>query len=107
MYRFTEDCLTGIQQIDEEHEKLFALLNATLELLQNEALQDKYHQVQDILEELKQYADIHFANEEAYMAAINDPELEIQKEQHMAFREKINHMDFSDIAERLSQNETM
>ena len=42
MYRFTEDCLTGIQQIDEEHEKLFALLNATLELLQNEALQDKY-----------------------------------------------------------------
>ncbi|MCI8858373.1 MAG: bacteriohemerythrin [Lachnospiraceae bacterium] len=107
MYRFTEDCLTGIQQIDEEHKKLFALLNTTLELLQNEVLQDKYHQVQDILEELKQYADIHFVNEEAYMAAINDPELEIQKEQHMAFREKINHMDFSDIAELEAQHETL
>ena len=95
MYQFTKDCLTGIRQIDEEHEKLFRLINEILELLQNEILQDKYHQVQEILGELKQYADVHFANEEAHMAAINDPELEFQKRQHMEFREKIDIMDFS------------
>lgn len=107
MYRFTEDCLTGISQIDEEHEKLFSLLNQTMELLQNEILQDKYHQVRAVLEELKAYADTHFANEEAYMAAINDPELAIQKKQHMAFREKIDMMDFSNIDDLEDQQEAL
>ena len=99
MYEFTQDCLTGIQKIDDEHEKLFGLINQTLKLLHNEMLQDKYHQVMEILEELKEYADRHFAGEEAYMAAINDPELELQKEQHMIFREKIDSMDLRNISE--------
>lgn len=107
MYQFTDDCLTGIEQIDEEHRRLFALLNETMELMHNEMLQDKYHQVRDVLEELKAYADTHFDNEEAYMAAINDPELELQKKQHMAFREKIDIMDFSDIDELEDQQETL
>ncbi len=107
MYQFTEDCLTGIKQIDEEHEKLFALLNTTMELLHNDILQDKYHQVQAVLGELKEYADNHFANEEAYMAAINDPELEIQKRQHMAFRDKISIMDLSDIDQLHAQQELL
>ncbi len=107
MYRFTEDCLTGIRQVDEEHEKLFALLNETLSLLRNDILQDKYHQVQAILEELKRYADIHFANEEAHMAAINDPELELQKRQHMEFRERIDVLDLSNIDALEGQHETL
>lgn len=107
MYQFTKDCLTGIRQVDEEHEKLFQLINEILELLQNEILQDKYHQVQGILGELKRYADVHFANEEAHMAAINDPELEFQKRQHMEFREKIDVMDFSNIDEIEGQHETL
>ena len=82
MYKFTEDCLTGIEQIDTEHEKLFELINRTMQLLHNDLLQDKYHQVREVMEELKEYADTHFFNEEAYMAAINDPELERQKKQH-------------------------
>ena len=107
MYRFTEDCLTGIGQIDEEHERLFELINRTMELLQNQILQDKYHQVMEVIEELKNNADTHFANEEAYMAAINDPELTIQKKQHMAFREKIDVLDFSSIDELENQHETL
>ncbi len=107
MYRFTEDCLTGIAQIDKEHETLFELINNMMDLLQNELLQDKYHQVRDALDTLKEYADTHFANEEAYMAAINDPELTIQKKQHIAFREKINIMDFSSIDELESQHNTL
>ena len=33
MYRFTEDCLTGIETIDEEHRRLFQLINESIELL--------------------------------------------------------------------------
>lgn len=107
MYKFTEDCLTGIEQIDKEHEKLFELINRTMQLLNNKLLEDKYHQVREVMEELKGYADTHFANEEAYMAAINDPELEQQKKQHAAFREKINVMDFSNIDELEHQHEML
>ena len=107
MYKFTEDCLTGIEQIDTEHEKLFELINRTMQLLHNDLLQDKYHQVREVMEELKEYADTHFFNEEAYMAAINDPELERQKKQHAAFREKIDVLDFSSIDELENQHEML
>lgn len=107
MYQFTDDCLTGIAQIDNEHRKLFELINKTMDLLHNEVLQDKYHQVREVLEELKDYADIHFANEEAYMAAINNPELIIQQKQHMAFREKIDILDISNIDELEEQHGTL
>ena len=30
MYEFTTDCLTGIEQIDNEHRELFTLINSQL-----------------------------------------------------------------------------
>ena len=30
MYQFTDDCLTGIIEIDEEHKRLFQLINETM-----------------------------------------------------------------------------
>ena len=33
MYRFTEDCMIGIQEIDEEHRHLFQLLNDATEIM--------------------------------------------------------------------------
>lgn len=95
MYRFTEDCLIGIGQIDEEHRHLFELINGVMELLQNEVIEDKYHRIEELLEELKDYADTHFEHEEAYMESIEDPELPIQKKQHAQFREKVNILDLS------------
>lgn len=95
MYRFTEDCLIGIGQIDEEHRHLFELINGVMELLQNEVIEDKYHRIEELLEELKDYADTHFEHEEAYMESIEDPELPVQKKQHAQFREKVNILDLS------------
>ncbi|MBU5474702.1 bacteriohemerythrin [Roseburia sp. MSJ-14] len=93
MYRFTEDCLIGIDQIDEEHRHLFELINAVMDLLHNDAIADKYHQLNALLDDLKEYADTHFEHEEAYMESIQDPELAVQKQQHQEFREKIDSLD--------------
>lgn len=95
MYQFTEDCLIGIDQIDEEHRRLFEIINEAIELLHNEMITDKYYQVSALLEELGNYAEIHFAHEEEYMERINDPELPIQKKQHTAFAEKISQLEWS------------
>ena len=33
MYRFTEDCLIGVEEIDKEHQELFRIVNDVEELL--------------------------------------------------------------------------
>lgn len=61
-----------------------------------------------VIDELKDYANTHFANEEAYMESINDPELPLQKKEHAAFKTKINEFkidDSSDAAAKESLNE--
>ena len=92
MYYFTDDCLIGVEQIDEEHRGLFRLIGEMQELLQNEYIDDKYDQICGMLERLGEYAEEHFSHEEEYMEEINHPELELQKEQHMEFCEKMDEM---------------
>lgn len=107
MYHFTEDCLIGITQIDDEHRHLFELINEVMELLHNEIVMDKYHQIEALLEDLKDYADTHFEHEEAYMQSIQDPELPRQKKQHEEFREKIDMLDLSSKDTGEEQQETL
>lgn len=88
MYQFTEDCLIGIPKIDEEHRKLFGLINEAADLLSVTPLAPA--NVQKILSELNSYVATHFAHEEAYMAEINDPELPQQQREHKAFSKRIS-----------------
>lgn len=97
MFNFTDDCLTGIEQIDEEHRRLFELLNKAYQLAVTDYHSDYYQQIKDILTELDRYAEEHFAHEEAYMTQIRDPELILQRSQHVFFREKILAFDFANI----------
>ncbi len=93
MYYFTDDCLLGVEMIDNEHRELFRIINETKELLNNELIEDKYHQIQEMVERLKEYAEQHFQHEEEYMESIHHPELELQKQQHLIFCEKIDEAD--------------
>lgn len=91
MYRFTEDCLIGIETIDEEHKKLFQLLNETEKMLSAGA--PCKTTVAPLISELKEYAVTHFAHEEAYMEQIHDPELPRQRKEHAEFTAKVNSYD--------------
>ena len=62
MYEFTQDCLTGIGQIDEEHRKLFSLINEAAGLPKEARTPQT---VKNILAHLSDYAANHFAHEEA------------------------------------------
>ena len=93
MYYFTDDCLLGVEMIDNEHRELFRIINETQELLENEILDDKYNRIQEMMEKLKEYAEQHFQHEEEYMESIHHPELELQKKQHIIFCEKIDEAD--------------
>lgn len=92
MFLFTDDCILGVDAIDNEHRHLFDILNNAMDMLQDEYTADHYSDIKILLEELEDYADQHFTHEEKYMEEICDPELILQRPQHMYFREKI--MDF-------------
>lgn len=103
MFRFTDDCLIGIESLDEQHRHLFELINSVLDMIKNHYVPDRYSQIKEILEELDNYAEQHFENEEAYMEQIRDPELIIQRSQHMVFRNKVRNWEFMDIDELEAQ----
>ncbi|MCD8039238.1 MAG: hemerythrin family protein [Lachnospiraceae bacterium] len=97
MFQFTDDCMIGIEQIDDEHRALFNLLNKAGALLANDFGSDCYEELKEIIGELDSYAEQHFAHEEAYMLEIRDPELIRQRAQHSYFREKIRDFEFVNI----------
>ena len=99
MYEFKEEYVTGIEEIDAEHKKLFEIADETYYLSKEEFLVDKYDQVRHILGELKDYALMHFEHEEAYMESIGYKQMFMQKVQHDAFREKINNWDLDHLDE--------
>lgn len=97
MYQFTEDCLTGIEAIDQEHRQLFQLINEAFGFLGNSA--ETAAGAKNLLAALKKYAATHFAHEEEYMEKIKDPELSRQRKEHVAFTEKVNSFDLSALDE--------
>lgn len=97
MFIFTNDCLIGVPEIDQEHETLFELIAKTDSALK--AGKGSISEAMTLLNELKQYAVSHFAHEERYMEQIHDVELVRQKKEHAAFIEKINSYSFADVTD--------
>ena len=92
MFQFTDDCLIGIQALDDDHRYLFELINRVMELLKEEPTDEQRTQINAILDKLTAYADHHFIKEEEYMEQIRDPELLKQRAQHDFFRQKVAEM---------------
>ena len=88
MYKFTDDCLIGIEEIDNEHRRLFHMINEAIDLSKENM--DVSAITKNLLPGLKDYAATHFAHEEAYMERIQDPELPIQKKEHEDFTKTVN-----------------
>lgn len=95
MYQFTDDCLTGLATIDEEHRQLFKTINEIADILADESrsAEEVLGSAKNLIRTLKEYASTHFAHEEEYMNKIHDPELLRQKKEHAVFTGKVNSMD--------------
>lgn len=89
MFEMKDEYLVEIEMIDEEHRKLFEIAEETYQLLHNEYLADKYDNISDILQELKDYTIEHFQHEEEYMEKIQYKRMFTQKMQHRAFIQKL------------------
>ena len=93
MYLFTEDCIIGVDSIDDEHRGLFEVINRTHDMLFTDYREDKYDLIKELIGELRDYAETHFEHEESYMRQIDHPELQAQIEQHDHFRMKVSELE--------------
>ena len=99
MYEVNEAFLTGIEEIDREHRRLFEIAGELYDLKCEEFIPDKYDNIRHILEELRDYTLTHFEHEEAYMKSIGYRKMFTQVSQHNALKETISGWDLDAIDE--------
>jgi len=83
---WTQELSLGNEDIDEQHQKLFALTN---ELIDHSDAEARSEIINETLYELLQYIDVHFRDEEEMLQKINYPKLEEHKKIHRSFTKKI------------------
>lgn len=76
---WSDELSIGIEEIDEQHKVLVALLNEMNMATKNRLGQEK---AAEVLSKLIEYAKIHFAVEESLMRILNYPEYEDHKMRH-------------------------
>ena len=79
----------SVRKLDEQHQKLFALLNALHDAMRQGKGQTV---VQDTLRELATYTVTHFRAEEELMRMTNYPELAIHQAEHQRFVAKVKQL---------------
>ena len=89
IFQWTNEYAVGVRQIDEEHQRLFALAEslhqAMLEGLGKAILQD-------LLASLVAYTCYHFAHEEQLMERIRYPDYRQHREQHHELRQRVREI---------------
>ena len=89
VFRWTRDYAVGIEQIDQEHRKLFALVEGMHQAM----LAGKGKQtLQSLLADLIEYTVYHFSHEEGLMERIGYPDLEEHRRQHEDLRAKVRYL---------------
>jgi hemerythrin len=83
LIELTDDLLTGVAEMDEQHRVLVSLLNETYELLR---AHDREGATRHLLEGVVGYVDAHFAAEEAFLKEAGFPEQEAHRQIHETFK---------------------
>ena len=94
---FDDTFKTGISMIDEEHKTLFDIIGKIHTTIKTELVHDKFDAILDILDELKEYTQVHFADEENYMREIGYEGLAQQEILHQNFIDKLENLDLNDV----------
>lgn len=106
LIKYTNDLITGVEEMDKEHRKLVELFNQVYELMKEGRKQEASEK---FIKELKTYVDTHLKHEEEFMESINYPEIDKHKRLHGTFRklvyaleDKINSGDLSAFRQALA-----
>ena len=99
MLQWKEEYEVGGAEIDEQHQKLIDIANRVYELMRNELALDKYDQIVEILQELKEYTVYHFHFEEGLMQKAKYKKRFSHKILHQNFLAQVEAVDLSAVDE--------
>jgi hemerythrin-like metal-binding protein len=86
---WSREMSVGIDKLDQQHKKLFAIYNNLLVVLSNEVANRVFGLSDGVLQELAEYINVHFDFEEGLMVEAEYPEIEMHKAQHKIYVNKI------------------
>lgn len=76
----------GVEPFDDHHKHLVCLLNKTYDLF---IAGEKSSSLEEVIDELIDYATYHFSSEELWMVKLNYPKQEEHKKQHEEFSSRV------------------
>ena len=94
LIEWTNDLKLGIEDIDMQHKKLVDMINEFYFQLKDKSSKEL---ISKLINDMKQYALVHFETEERYLQQIGFPALEEHKVEHKSFIEKV-----ADVEQRFS-----
>ena len=89
---WSEDFSVGHLEIDGQHRKWIDIFNTAYDRMMNQSIEKLSTLGIDALEEMHQYATMHFEFEEAYMKRIGYPDLASHIAIHNAFKGKLERI---------------
>lgn len=87
---WNEDFSVGVKELDEQHQKLIAIINELFTLYSEKKFNNI--DVNPIFKELLDYASQHLATEEHYFTLYNYPKKDQHTALHNAYRQKITEL---------------
>ncbi len=99
MFEMKKEYYLGVDEIDQQHKRLFEIAESAYNLLNDEFVPDKFDYINSILQELKNYTIFHFQDEEKYMESINYKKLFSHKIEHQEFIERLNQIELNEFEE--------
>lgn len=89
IFDWSENLLTGLQELDAQHKKIFKFLNSIYEYNKlNPGNEDVTQKIQSLLDFIYQ----HFEYEENLMIQYNLNDFEDHKREHALFKEKVSEL---------------
>lgn len=79
----------NVQAIDEQHERFVGLINEMFEALEARQYSEK---LDDLLDRVLKYAELHFKTEESLLENCGCPELQHQKNEHYKIMHGLNNL---------------
>lgn len=87
LIEWEDEYSVGVKEIDEQHKKLFSLINSLFESMKESSYKKT---PENIFQELLDYAKLHLKTEEDYFEKFNYPEKDVHKKTHDLYRSKIS-----------------
>lgn len=87
--KWRESYETGVEEMDEQHKRLIQLVNKMYGIIRDKK---GFESLGVILNEMTDYAEQHFRDEEALLDKCGSPDLESQKKSHREYSARVNEL---------------